>query len=129
MGGCQNCGLFLGTLNIRCHIGIQKGTIILTSIHKILRVHHNNNFTMSSGDTWTRFRSKWRRMAIWAGPRNGCTSISAKLRLPNPLRMPHDWPIISSYRSAFHGAGVPKFIFQIRAGEPLKAARDPSPDP
>ena len=32
MGGCQNDGLFLGTLNIRCRIiiGIQKGTIILT---------------------------------------------------------------------------------------------------
>ena len=33
MGGCQNCGPFLGTLNIRGHItiGIQKGTIILTT--------------------------------------------------------------------------------------------------
>ena len=33
MGGCQNYGLFLGTLNIRCRIiiGIQKGTIILTT--------------------------------------------------------------------------------------------------
>ena len=32
MGGCQNSGPFLGTLNIRCRIiiGIQKGTIILT---------------------------------------------------------------------------------------------------
>ena len=35
MGGCQNCGTFLGTLNIRCRIiiGIQKGTIILTTTH------------------------------------------------------------------------------------------------
>ena len=35
MGGCQNCGPFLGTLNIRCRIitGIQKGTIILTTTH------------------------------------------------------------------------------------------------
>ena len=35
MGGCQNYGPFLGTLNIRCRIiiGIQKGTIILTSTH------------------------------------------------------------------------------------------------
>ena len=33
MGGCQNYGPFLGTLNIRCRIitGIQKGTIILTT--------------------------------------------------------------------------------------------------
>ena len=34
-GGCQNYGPFLGTLNIRCRtiIGIQKGTIILTTTH------------------------------------------------------------------------------------------------
>ena len=39
MGGCQNYGPFLGTLNIRCRIiiGIQKGTIILT----ITQVDHN----------------------------------------------------------------------------------------
>ena len=35
MGGCQDYGPFLGTLNIRCRIiiGIQKGTIILTATH------------------------------------------------------------------------------------------------
>ena len=35
MGGCHNCGPFLGTLNIRCRIiiGTQKGTIILTTAH------------------------------------------------------------------------------------------------
>ena len=35
MGGCQNYGPFLGTLNIRGHIiiGTQKGTIILTTTH------------------------------------------------------------------------------------------------
>ena len=35
VGGCQNYGPFLGTLNIRCQIilGIQKGTIILTTTH------------------------------------------------------------------------------------------------
>ena len=35
MGGCQNSGLFLGTLNIRCRItmGNLKGTIILTTTH------------------------------------------------------------------------------------------------
>ena len=35
MGGCQNYGLFLGTLNIRCRtiLGIQKGIIILTTTH------------------------------------------------------------------------------------------------
>ena len=33
MGGCQNYGPFLGTLNMRCRIviGIQKGPIILTT--------------------------------------------------------------------------------------------------
>ena len=35
MGGCQNYGPFLGTLNIRRRIiiGTQKGTIILTTTH------------------------------------------------------------------------------------------------
>ena len=35
MGGCQNYGPFLGTLNIRCRsiIGIQKGAIIFTTTH------------------------------------------------------------------------------------------------
>ena len=35
MGGCQNDGPFLGTLNNRCRIitGTQKGTIILTITH------------------------------------------------------------------------------------------------
>ena len=35
MGGCQNRGPFLGTLNIRCRIiiGTQEGTIILTTTH------------------------------------------------------------------------------------------------
>ena len=39
MGGCQNYGPFLGTLNIRCRIiiGTQKGTIILTTTHMELR--------------------------------------------------------------------------------------------
>ena len=41
MGGCQNYGPLLGTLSIRCRIiiGIQKGTIILTTIHIILHLH------------------------------------------------------------------------------------------
>ena len=35
MDGCQNYDPFLGTLNIRCRIriGIQKGTIVLTTTH------------------------------------------------------------------------------------------------
>ena len=35
MGDCRNYGPFLGTLNTRCRIiiGIQKGTIILTTTH------------------------------------------------------------------------------------------------
>ena len=44
MGGCQNYGPFLGTLNIRCRtiLGTQKGTIVLTTTHmkdKGFRVH------------------------------------------------------------------------------------------
>ena len=37
LGGCQNYGPFVGTLNIRCRtlIGIQKGTMILTTTHMI----------------------------------------------------------------------------------------------
>ena len=40
LGGCQNHGPFLVTLNIRCRIimGIQKGTIILTTTHLEARV-------------------------------------------------------------------------------------------
>ena len=40
MGGCQNYGPFLGTLNIRCRsiIEIHKGTIILTTTHVGFRV-------------------------------------------------------------------------------------------
>ena len=35
MGGCQNYGPLLGTVNIRRRIiiGVQKGTIILTTTH------------------------------------------------------------------------------------------------
>ena len=38
MGGCQNYDPFLGTLNIRGRvlIGIQKGTVILTTTHMVL---------------------------------------------------------------------------------------------
>ena len=38
VGGGQNYGPFLGTLSIRCRIiiGIQKGTIILTTTHVLL---------------------------------------------------------------------------------------------
>ena len=37
MGGCQNYGPFVGALHIRCRtiIGIQKGTILLTTTHMI----------------------------------------------------------------------------------------------
>ena len=40
MGSCQNYGPFLGTLNIRCRImiGIEKGTIILTTTHLVLEL-------------------------------------------------------------------------------------------
>ena len=40
VGGCQNYGPFLGTLNNRCRIiiGAQKGTLILTTTHVSLQV-------------------------------------------------------------------------------------------
>ena len=40
VGGCQNYGPVLGTLNIRCRIviGIEKGTIILTTTHLVLEL-------------------------------------------------------------------------------------------
>ena len=43
MGGCQNCGPFLGTLNIRCRIitGIQKRTITLTATHMLAALSLN----------------------------------------------------------------------------------------
>ena len=41
MGGCQNYGPFLGTLNIRCRIrtGAQKGIIILTTAHMCIYIY------------------------------------------------------------------------------------------
>ena len=40
MGGCQNYGPFLGTLNIRCRtiMATQKGTIMLTIPHMVGKV-------------------------------------------------------------------------------------------
>ena len=39
MGGCQNQGYFLGTLNMRCRIVLrtQKGTLILTTTHMLCK--------------------------------------------------------------------------------------------
>ena len=41
MGGCQNYDPFWGTLNFRCRIiiGIQKGTIMLTTTHIYVRMY------------------------------------------------------------------------------------------
>ena len=41
VGGCQNYGPFLGTLNSRCRIiiGNPKGTIILTTTHVVSKCH------------------------------------------------------------------------------------------
>ena len=50
MGGCQNYGPFLATLNIRCRIliGIQKGTIILTTTHMgIMKITEANAHTVT----------------------------------------------------------------------------------
>ena len=48
LGGCQNYDPFWGTLSIRCRIiiGIQKGTIILTTAH----IHHHDTTNHTSID-------------------------------------------------------------------------------
>ena len=47
MGGCQNYDPFLGTLNIRRRIiiGIQKGTITLTTTHMLAPARQRHAFT------------------------------------------------------------------------------------
>ena len=49
LGGCQNYGPFLGTLDVRCRtiIGTQKGTIILTTTH--LKFAKNSHSTTPCG--------------------------------------------------------------------------------
>ena len=64
MGGCQNYGLFLGTVNIRCRAII--GTIILTTPHVIVRD--------VATTPWTEFCWKC-RPAFWT-----------------TLRVPHGFP-------------------------------------
>ena len=51
MGGCQNYGPFLGTLNSRCRIimGTQKGTIILTTTHIGTMEKENRNYYLGLG--------------------------------------------------------------------------------
>ena len=50
MGGCQNYGPFLNTLNIRCRIivGIQKGTMILTTTRMMLQPNGDADITTVS---------------------------------------------------------------------------------
>ena len=54
MGGCQNDGLFSGTLNIRCRIiiGIPKGTIILTTTHIQILMEYNGVSKRCSSKGW-----------------------------------------------------------------------------
>ena len=51
MSGCQNYGPFLGTLNIRCRIiiGIQKGTIILTTTQMAVEATNPHTRTIVGG--------------------------------------------------------------------------------
>ena len=65
MGGCQNYGPFVGSLNIRCYIrmGIQKGTIILTTTHMFL---------------WSRFRCPCIRN-VEKSSKLGCVHMSYSL--------------------------------------------------
>ena len=61
MGGCQNYGPFLGTLNIRCRIiiGSQKGTIILitTYIDNNNSSNNNGNYSHNSMNSNGRMHS------------------------------------------------------------------------
>ena len=69
MGGCQNYGPFLGTLNIRGRIivGIQKGTIILTTNH-IENCIKTANISGSGAI---------RKAAIDVGPQRSCPCAAA----------------------------------------------------
>ena len=74
MGGCQNHGPFLDTLNSRCRIiiGIKKGTIILTTIHILIF------FKGLSGPTQMReWKTKWQPLfrAPRAEKKMGATTI------------------------------------------------------
>ena len=75
VGGCQNYGRFLGTLNIRGRIiiGIQKGTISLTTTH-IISIH-----TCLHDGRMTATRSRLR--ASCELPR-GFRKLEASLRIP-----------------------------------------------
>ena len=55
MGGCQNYGPLLGTLNIRCSIlvRIQKGTITLTTTRMIASILKPHELASQPGCTWT----------------------------------------------------------------------------
>ena len=54
MGGCQNYGPLLGTLNIRGRIiiWIQKGTIILTTIHAAVKCEPVQLF-LDRSESWS----------------------------------------------------------------------------
>ena len=54
MGGCQNHGPFLGTLNNRCRIilGTQKGTLILTTTHMNLETFLAPWHVSKNGGYW-----------------------------------------------------------------------------
>ena len=53
MGGCQNYGPFLSTLNIRCRIitGIQKATITLTTTHVHLSLSIPTHYHSDEGSS------------------------------------------------------------------------------
>ena len=74
VGGCQNYGPFLGTLNIRCRIitGTQKGTIILTTTQVSADLLALELSTLGKQPTccpWNRLRWPWRsgRTSLGAG--------------------------------------------------------------
>ena len=72
LGGCQNYGPFLGTLSIRCRIliGLQKGTIILTTTHLplILSLQQTHPVRLTHRHKWG--CQKFRRCLFVKSPGN-----------------------------------------------------------
>ena len=99
MGGCQNYGPFLGTLNIRCRIiiGIQKWTIILTTTHICFKTSH------------FRFGRLCRRIA----PNLGVLQVVA----PFWVRVMIQPPEVYGSVAPFKPPKLPSFTFQPRNPE------------
>ena len=81
MGGCQNYGPFLGTLNIRCRIilGTQKGTIILTTTH-VVKLAWGRTVAFQQSPNTTCLRAKPKGL--------GCSFSTSHCSTPIPFDTP-----------------------------------------